>query len=59
MSSHEIVDQPHHVAEAGSVDLEVSPTELAMMDAAICECGLLETCCDDYCSIDECDWLVY
>jgi len=58
MNSHEIVDRLHHATEAGRVDLELSATEPGMVDA-ICECGLPEPCCDDFCSIDDCDWLVY
>jgi hypothetical protein len=59
MSSHEIVDPLRHATEVGRVDLGVSPTEPGMVDVAICECGLPEPCCDDYCSIDDCDWLIY
>jgi hypothetical protein len=58
MSSHEIVDRQHRAREAMLADPE-DPNETAIVEAASCECGLPEPCCDLYCSIESCDWLVY
>ena len=58
MSSHEIVDQQHHATGAALVEPEDSK-EAGTVDAAGCECGLPENPCNHYCSIEDCDWLVY
>lgn len=58
MSSHEVVDPQHHATGAVLVDTE-APQECCIADAASCECGLPESCCDRYCGIDDCDWMIY
>jgi hypothetical protein len=57
MDSHEIVNLPQCATAMGLVDSAVSSP--AMAEDAICECGLPEPCCSDYCRIDDCDWMVY
>jgi hypothetical protein len=59
MNSHEIVDPPHPATAMELVDSGVNPTAPGMVDAAVCECGLPEPCCNDDCRIDDCDWMVY
>lgn len=58
MSSREIVDQKHHVTGAALVDPE-DPRGPCNAVTASCECGLPEPCCDHYCSINDCDWMIY
>jgi len=54
-----IIDLQRHAAEATRVEPEAVLNEAGIIDTTICECGLPEVCCDHYCSIDSCDWLVY
>jgi hypothetical protein len=58
MHSHKIVDRQYHPTVATLVEPEY-PKEPGIVDAANCECGLPELCCDHYCSIESCEWMVY
>ena len=56
MRSHKSVEQQPNAAMP--VDPEDS-NETGIVDAEICECGLPDSCCDHFCSIESCDWMVY
>jgi hypothetical protein len=58
MRSHPIVDRQYDPTGATLIDPE-DLKEPGTVDAANCECGFPELCCDHYCSIESCDWMVY
>jgi hypothetical protein len=58
MSSCAIVGRQHHATGAALLDSEDTKGP-GIVEAAGCECGLPEPCCDHYCSIENCDWMVY
>jgi len=52
MSAYETFDRQNHAAETDLNDVSVA-------EVTACECGLPRVYCDDYCGIDDCNWLVY
>jgi len=58
MSTDEFVNGQRHATETMLIDPEV-PNNPGSIDAPGCECGFPELYCNRYCSIEDCDWMVY
>ena len=59
MNSCVVVNPPAPEIGAANIDRGVRPMNVGIVGAATCDCGLPERCCENYCDIEDCDWMVY